>query len=302
MSTDIGAGGSTGGVGASTGAAIMASTGGALPGALPGAWGDDWRTRMAGGDAAEAKRLERFEGPDKIYQSYREFEKRLSTGDLRSTLKKDASQEEVTRWRQENGIPGRPEDYKINRPAGQPVPPVDDPFLKSFLKSAHEAHFTQGQVDNAINAFYSEVTQQQQAASEKDRATELATDAKLRAEWGADYSVNKQMAENLLSRAPAGFRDRFLNGYLADRTPVKGSPDAWKWLATMEREINPTAALLPNAGGNQGLSLAAEIVEMKKLMADSSSKYWKGPESATLQDRYRQLVTANETMKARAQA
>lgn len=294
------------------GSSGVASTGGAPGGASTGmaesstgaaafmGWGDDWRRRIAGENQDELKRLERFQGPENIYQSYRELEKRLSAGELKPTLKKDATPEEVARWRQEAGIPTKPEEYKITMPAGRKPPAEDDAFLNSFLKGAHEANFTQGQVDQAIKSFYAEVDRQEQTISEAEKAAEQATEDALRKEWGQDYRPNKAMAEALLDRAPAGFRDRFMNGYLADHTPIKASPEAWKWLVQMEREINPAATVVPGASGDVGKTITAELTELKMLMANQDSKYWKGPESEALQERYRQLIDAETRMKERA--
>ena len=301
MSTAASTGGGQASTGAgSTGAPASTGSGASSTGAQSMGWGDDWRTRLSGGNADELKRLERFQGPENIYHSYRELEKRMSAGELRTVLPKNASAEEAARWRQENGIPAKPEEYKITMPAGREPPKEDDVFLKSFLKSAHEANYTQPQVDQAIAAFYAEVDRQTTSISEAERAAEQATEDKLRQEWGADYRTNKAMAEALLTRAPAGFRDRFMNGYLADHTPIKASPEAWKWLVQMEREINPAATVVPGAGGDVGKTIAAELIDLKKLMADGNSKYWKGPEAEQLQARYRQLLEADAKLKAKA--
>ena len=136
--------------------------------------------------------------------------------------------------------------------------------------------------------------------SEAEKAAELATEDKLRQEWRNDYRVNKQMAEALLARAPAGFRDRFMNGYLADHTPIKASPEAWKWLVQMEREINPAATVVPGAGGDVGKTIAVELADLKKEMANQNGPYWKGPDADAKQARYRQLLDAEQKLKAKA--
>ena len=308
MSTDVSTGGgrevgSTGGVVQSTGAA--GSTG------ISG-WGDDWRARMAAATTdpeKEAKQLERYESPEQIWKKARQFESRLSAGELKSVLPKGASPEEISRWRQENGIPAKPEEYKITMPAGQQPPKEDDAFLKAFLISAHGANFTQGQVDAAVTSFYAEVNRQTQEIAEAEKkAVDLAED-KLRSEWGGDYRTNKAMAEALLARAPAGFRDRFMNGYFADRTLIRADPNSWKWLVQMEREINPMARVMPGAGGDLGKTLEAEIADLQKDMRNPNSDYFKAPmiERDGVKDtpkafRYRELISAQERMKAKSAA
>ena len=288
--------GSSGGSGGSGGGSTISSTGAQSMG-----WGDDWRQKLAGGDVEELKRLERFQGPENVYRSYRELESRMSRGELKPVLPKDATAEEQARWRTEAGIPARPEDYKIPLPEGRKPPAEDDVFLNSFKKSAHDANYTQAQVDNAVRSFYAEVDRQEQAMSEAEKNAEAAAEDALRKDWGNDYRVNKNMAEALLARAPSGFRDRFMNGYLNDRTPIKASPEAWKWLVQMEREINPASTVVPNTGGDMGKTIAAEILDLKKQMAAPKGspeykKYWEEGGEA----RYRQLIEAQNRLAAKS--
>lgn len=297
MSTEA----STGSGDVSTGAPASTGGGGSTGDAF--SWGDGWRSHIAAGTTdseKELKRLERFEGPDQIYRSWREMENLKATGQLRSVLPEKATEEEITQWRKDNAIPAKPEDYKITMPEGRDKPPEDDAFLKGFLKSAHEQNYTQEQVDGAFNSFYAEVDRQQEAVTESEKKLEAATEDQLRKDWGEDYRTNKAMAEALLARAPEGFRDKFMNGYLEDQTPIKASAESWKWLVQMEREINPAATVVPGQTGDLGKAVAVEIVELKKLMSDTNSKYWKGPEADKLQSRYRQLIAAQENMKAKA--
>lgn len=292
-----GPGGSTGGGG---GGSTM--TGGGSSSTVVG-WGDDWRVRMAAGSTdpdKEVKQLERYESPEQVWRKARELERRMSTGELRTTLKKDATSQEVAQWRKDNGIPGTPEEYKINMPAGKQPPKEDDAFLKSFLKSAHEAHYTQAQVDRAVGSFYAEVERQAQEVEDADARLVEETEEKLRQSWGSDYKVNKAMAESLLDRAPKGFKDNFLNGTMADGTPIKASVMAWKMLVQWEREINPMASVLPGAGGNLTQTAEVELNNLRKMMGNKQSEYWKGPQAEKNQARYRELITALDKAKARA--
>jgi len=226
----------------------------------------------------------------------------MSSGELKPTLRQNATPQEVAQWRKDNGIPEKPELYKINLPAGREMPKDDDPFVKAFLKNAHESNFSQAQVDAAINAFYAEVDRNEQALKEHEAKLERETEDKLRQEWQGDYRVNKAMAEALLARAPGGFRDRFMQGFLADGTPIRASVEAWKWLVQMEREINPASTVVPGQGGDLGKTIGDELTGLKKMMADPNSEYWKGPKAAANQERYRQLLVAQEKIAEKAKA
>lgn len=293
---------------ASTGTASTgsASTGATSTGSSTGsafAWNDGWRDRLAAASTdpdKERKQLERYESPEQIWKKARELERKMSSGELRAPLRPDATDAEKAQWRKDNGIPDTPKGYKVNMPDGKPAPKEDDAFLNAFLTQAHASNYTQEMVDATIKVFYAEVDRQEKAMGEAEKKAKDDADEKLRQEWGADYRTNKAMAEALLARAPQGFRDRFMNGYLADHTPIAASPEAWKWLVQTEREINPAATVVPGQTTNIGQTVEAELVELKKLMGDKNSKYWKGPEADKLQQRYRDLVNAAEKLKAKA--
>ena len=304
MSTD---GSTAGGTPASTAGSIQ-STGGSTAAAIMG-WGDDWRQRLVAGSTdadRDLAQLGRYESPEQIWRKARELEKRMSSGELKSALKAGASADEVARWRQENGIPSEAKAYKVNLPAnvkdGAKVMEEDKEFLDAFLGSAHQANFTQAQVDTALAGYYAEVDRQERNLTEAEAAAVQKTDQMLKQEWGADYTLNKNLAESFLSRAPAGFKDRFWNGYLADHMPIRASPDMWKWLVQVEREINPAATVVTSSSANLGQTVEAELSQFRAWMAAPKGspeyqKYW-GDEKA--QERYRQLLTAQEGLSKKA--
>ena len=303
MSTD----GTTGSGSPSTGAAPSTGTAPSTGAAVMG-WGDDWRQRLAGGSTdaeKELAQLGRYASPEEVWRKARELEKRMSSGELRSTLKAGASKDEVARWRAENGLPPEPKGYKVNLPEtvkDQPkVLEEDKEFLDAFLASAHEANFTQAQVDTALKGYYAEVDRQERALTQAEQLSITKADDELKTEWGADYTLNKNLAESFLTRAPSGFRDRFWNGYLADHMPIRASKEMWKWMAQVEREINPAATVLPNQSANLGQTIEAELTTLKGWMAAPKgspdyAKYW-GSEKA--QERYRQLLAAQAGLKTK---
>jgi hypothetical protein len=282
---------------ASTGAA---STGAASTGAAAFSWGDGWRQQLAAGSTdpgKESSHLERFESPAQIYKSYRELTRKVND-EFVPKLKPNATPEETAKWKADNGIPVKPEDYKITMPQGKEPPKEDDAFLATFRKSAHASNYSQAQFDSAVSMFYSEVERQVQTMGEAEKQAEVATDEKLRQEWGADYKLNKNMAEALLARAPQGFRDKFMNGYLNDRTPIKASTEAWKWLVQMEREINPAATVLPGQSGDLGKSIEAELKSLREMQKTNPKEYWK----ESNQTRERELLVAKEKLEKKAAA
>jgi hypothetical protein len=292
---------------ASTGAPAStgsASTGASSTGAAAFTWGEGWRSHIAAGTTdpeKEIKQLERYESPEQVWKKARELEGRLSRGELRSTLRKDATAQEVAAWRTENGIPAKPEEYKVTMPAGKTAPKEDDAFLTKVRQTAHEQNYTQPQFDAMVNAFYNEVDRQTAAMGEAEKRLTTQADEKLRQEWGADYQTNKALVDQFYARAPESIREHLKAGFLGNHTPIMASVEFQKFIVQMEREINPFATVVPG-GSADSKTVDARINELRAMMGNQASEYWEGPKAAGLQEEYRGLVAARDKMKERQAA
>ncbi|MGD9659607.1 MAG: hypothetical protein AB7U61_18530, partial [Methylocystis sp.] len=59
------------------------------------------------------KRLERFNGPRDIVDSFLEADKKIRGGKIKTAFPDNATPEQITAWRKENGIPETPDGYDI---------------------------------------------------------------------------------------------------------------------------------------------------------------------------------------------
>ena len=263
------------------------------PAATPPAqdWSDDWRSKMAGGDAKEAKRLERFASPKEVFKSYRAFETRLSSGELKSALPKDAKPEQLTAWRAENGIPEDIKGYEM--PEGVKVEdPLDKQLVEKVLAGLHASGASKDQAKAALASVFSfrdDVTIKQ---GEADANAKQATEDELRVEWGGNYRANVNAMENMLAGAPAGVKAWVSSARGADGKLLSANPDVVRWMVQTARELNPTATLVP-AGGDQASSITSELQQLRAKMADR--KAWNA--DPQLQARYMLLVSAQEKLK-----
>lgn len=299
-STVDGSGGSTGNVLGSTGGTSSASTG--------YAWQPGWREHMAAGDAKTLTRLQRFADPAALLKSYLELDRRMSAGELKSTLKDGASAEEITAWRKENGIPDKPEGYQA--PEGLVVGDEDKPIVDAFTKVAHGMNLKPDQYQGAL-AWYFEARDQQEAAqADKDAQIARSTQDALRAEWpGIDYRANMNALHSLLDTAPqvtledgskVQLKDLILGARLPNGVPIGSSPEALRWFAQLSREVNPAATVVPPAGANTMQAIDDELADLKKLMGNKNSDYWKGPKAEAKQNRYRELLDTKAKLEAKA--
>lgn len=246
-------------------------------------------------------RLGRYATPHDAINALFSVQNRISAGEFRSVLPKDANDDQVTAWRAENGIPAAPDKYELKLKDGLVVGEEDKPVIDTFLKSAHGANMTSQQASQAVDWYYEEVERQTAARADADKQLAQKAQDQLRADWGQEYRTNENLVMGLLDSAPTGVKDLVLHGRLADGTPIMSHPDTVKWLNQLAREINPVTAIIPNAGGNISGAIEDEIKQYETWMRaprDSAEgkKYWA---DTKVQERLRALYGAREKAGAK---
>lgn len=254
-------------------------------------WPEDWRDQMANGDEKVRKQLDRFASPKDVTNAWRAFQVKLSAGELKSTLPKDAKPEDVAKWRTENGIPEKHTDYKM--PDGIVVGDADKPLIDLFLQDMHGKNASPEMVQTAVASYYKIQEQQAAAIAEADVSHKDEMENTLRAEWGAEYRGNVNAITSMLSTAPGGIKDKILSARMADGRAIMNDPDVLRWFATTSRELNPVATVVPSGGDQMG-AITDELAGIEKLMGNRQSEYWKGPKADAMQARYRTLVAARD--------
>ena len=290
--TGTGAGGAAAGAGAKADDGAGAPGSGAGGGASPAAdWSPDWRLKMAGGDEKVAKGLERYATPKDVHNSLKSLQQRLSTGELRSVLPKDAKPEDVAKWRAENGIPEKPDAYEM--PEGLVVGEADKAGVNEFLTAMHGANATPAQVQAGLNAYYKIKEQSIAAMGEADVSHRDEVQDTLRAEWGAEYRGNVNSINAFLDMAPAGIKEKLLSARMPDGRAVANDPDMMRTLIAWAREVNPVGTVVP-AGGDQMGAIDTEIDKIRKVMREDRKAY---DRDEKMQERFRQLLEARDKRK-----
>lgn len=296
-----------------TGAAASGSTGeaagaaasgeGATAGkAIEGDWAPDWREKIAGTDEKLLGRLSRYASPKAVTEALVSVQNRISAGELRGALPKNATEEQTKLWRSENGIPESPDKYELKLADGLVIGTEDKPLIDNLLKSVHEANGNGAVASKVVEFYFAQVERAEQQRHDADRvAAQTAQDA-LNAEWGTEFRPNMNAIEGLLGTMPQDVKDLFKFGRLSDQTPIMGNADVIRWLNGLSRQINPVSTLIPNAGANMAGAIDDEIKKYETNMAapkgtPASKAYWDDPKA---QERYRELLTARERGKQKA--
>jgi hypothetical protein len=255
---------------------------------------------VAGEDPKMLARLERYTDQKSAISALISLQNELSSGKYkRAEPPKDATAEQLTQWRTENGLPAEPKGYLENLPNGLVIGEDDRPIFESVAATLHGIN-ADPKVAHAIVGWYNEFQQKEIAAiAQTDARNAAETKALLQKEWGAEYPVNAGLRAQILSTAPPEVQEAFKTARLADGSLLGEHPHISRWLVAMQREINPAATIMPS--GTASLqSIEAEIADLRKLMGNSDGEYYKGPKAQIHQARYRTLITAQEKFKQRA--
>lgn len=262
-----------------------------------GAWPDDWREKYVeqhGNDPKLLKRLQRYASPQAAIDALFAAQTKISTGQVGAPLKADASPEEKAEWRAANGLPEKPEDYKVTLPNGLVFSDRDKPVVEAFLKRAHDQNFTPAQVNDALTFYADQQEKAEQEMMANDIGSQQACEDILREEYGSEYRRNLKAVDEMLSGIPGGVKDRFLSARTADGVAIGNDPDVLRWLVGMARELNPIGTVVPGSGTNAIQAVEAEMNALRAEMGDHKSAYWKGPDAARKQARYMELVEAKQ--------
>lgn len=262
-------------------------------------WRDNWREAYAKGqdgkvDQKKLERLQRYATPAAMFDALFGVQQKISAGELRSTLPKNATEEQIKAWRAENGIPEAPEKYELKLKDGLTIGEADKPLVDGFLKVAHAAGLSNQAASQTVEWYYDMQERQAEEREAKDKEIQQASTDKLRTEWGQEYRANINGIHALLDTAPAGVKEGFLAGRLADGTPIGSSVEILSWLDSLRRQINPVSTVVPGASAqNIGSAIEDEIASIEKVMRENRSAY---NADEKMQARLRELYGARERL------
>jgi hypothetical protein len=264
------------------------------------AWPENWRNMYAGDDSKKLARLERFTDPVKAFDALLEAQNKIRSGEFAKPLPANANEQERAEWRQANGIPEKPEGYFEKLPDGLVIGKDDQPLFTEFAKVMHDQNVPPGAVQSVVKWYYDLQDKEQNTTQQADKQHSHEATDKLREQWGNDYRANMGQVSSLLDGLGGELKNQFMDASFPDGRRLFNSPEFITWLADKAREINPAGVLIPASGGDQIKSIEAELATLKGKMANKASDYWKGPTAEKQQERYRQLIDAQQRLKSRA--
>lgn len=312
-----GAHGASAAGGAGAGAAAGAQQGGeagagaaAAGAAAQPSWdADHWRGTWAGDDAKKKAFAERYTDQKSIIDAAYTASQKIDqlTVAAKKVLPDNATPEQLTAYRKDNGIPEKPEAYLEALPADvrATLDDTDKEIITPYLAALQEANIPPAVVSKLIALRQAESDRQVEVRHAADLTLQKTTEDALRGDWGNNYRAEINNIHAFLNGFSEDVREAILQSRTPDGNPLVGSPDVVKALAQMARMVNPYQVPIGNDGGTldqKGVDQRISEIEGwmgSKAGSEGYTKYWKNDK---VQAEYRSLLDAKDAMKKRSAA
>lgn len=279
-------------------AAPAAAPAPAEPKAGEGYWPADWRQNYAKDDVKKMERLQRYQSPAAAFDALFAAQSKISSGELKPVLGKNATPEEVADYRKSLGIPEAPDKYDLGKDVA--ISDAEMPLMSKLFKAAHDTNQTPEQVKASVKAWREVQTVVAEEMAQRDAKVMKDSEDALRAEWGLEFRKNINLIHGMLDGAGSQeLKDRVLQSRLPDGTPFASSPEVLKFLAGLALIQNPAGVVVPGSEANPLKGVDDEITRIEKVMREDRKTYNK---DEAMQSRYRELLGARETLKTRKAA
>lgn len=182
-----------------------------------------------------------------------------------SALPDDASEEQVSEWRQANDVPATAADYKLE---GVELAEVDRAELAPKFEAYHNMNLSNKQVSTLVAADQAQEAREMEMLQAQHNLDMQETTKILKSEWKGDYEPNINLIKGLFASAlPGEMLDAFFTARMGTGKALFNSPEVMNAFADMARKINPAATLVPNVA-NPRQSIEGRIAELQKKMSE----------------------------------
>lgn len=248
----------------------------------------NWRDDFAGDDDKFKSQLERYNSPSDLGKAFREQRSTISSGTYKQAPAADATPEDISAYREANGIPSEAGGYLENLPEGLVMGDNDKEIFTDFAGAMHEMNVDPTVMHKAIEWYNGFAEREQDSLAELDRGQNQETQDQLRSDWGTDYRANVNL---IGAHIEATFGKEAAESLLNARDPegraIMNIPGILEGFANTSRTMNPVAALAPQTGRTAVETLDEEIAGFEKLMRDDRKAYNADEKG---QARYRELL------------
>lgn len=237
---------------------------------LPGAadWPDDWREKMAAGDAQKLERLKRITDPlamsKVLFDSMEAARKKGGPAvDLNAAPPEDP--EELKAFRAARGVPDDPTGYEVPKDVAEMVTDEDKPLVSAYFDKAHADGLPKRAAEWAVQQYFELRDQALVAETEADKEGKASTTAELKQTWGPEFKANNTMAREMVKKLgeESGAGDWFA-ARLPDGRMLGNVPGFVQIMAQMGKREFGDEAFAGDANSSQTKSRKEELLNIMK--------------------------------------
>lgn len=236
---------------------------------------EDWRERIAAGDEKYLGELKRYASPDAFGKSVRELRKKLSErAPAAAKLPEKPTPEELTAYREANGIPAEPAGYEPPEIDGYEWDDADRAVLDEFFIYAHERDLPQASVNASLEWYIDRLKAGKESTHTRDAEFRKSTEDELRSEYAADYRGNMTLYKRIITD-PEVFKDDFheqlLGARLPDGTRVANHPQFARFMIESARSRYGDGGMI---APDTSAKMTSRADEIRKIMKTDMTRYW----------------------------
>lgn len=258
----------------------------------------DWREKYAADNEKILNQLKRYDSPKAALDALFAAQKKISETRPTFQLPENPTPEDIAKYREENNIPAKPEDYDVTLSDGYVIGDMDKPIVEAYKKIAHERNFRPDEVKNNVQAYFEIQAKEQEAANQFYQEQKAKADAELQEEWGKDTIGYKNRIANFLQNEFGKEGAELLDAaILPDGTTIATNPKMVKQFLKLATTANSAITITPN--NNQGQSIDKEIQELTHMIKTNRDGYFADSSKPA---RLKELLATKERLEATSRA
>jgi hypothetical protein len=254
-------------------------------------WPDTWRESIAEAisDPKAGEALKRYQSPAEMAKALLAAQQKIRSGEYKRAvpLPEGADEAAVKAWREEQGLPSTPDDYKVPTLAGVDFENLDEVTrsdLNEFRTAAHGTNMTQAQADAAMGVAIKLAERQMERQAEADAMNMDRLDDTLRAEWGREFKQNLKTTHAWMNQQFGDATDAILLARMPDGQRVVDNPAFLKAMSQAARGSG--SDVFVDEGGSQPLGLEGRRAEIEAIMRSDFGRYQR-----ELEPEYNRILT-----------
>ena len=258
---------------------------------------DNWRELIIG-DAKNdklAERLKRFGSPQEFLKSWVEAQDTISKGKHKADpLPENPTDEQIAKFRKDNGIPEKAEDYDIKIPEGFGDSDAEKELFKTFKEAMHEKHMTPEAVQSSIDWYVEFAQTAEQERNVHVKQTLKNTQNTLKAEWLGDYEGNVRAIDAFMEKQfGAEKAAEFQNIRLADGSYLYHNVEFLRLILQPAVDAMGPNAIFAGDSAETAKTLNERKDEIMKMRAEDPDKWGTDAIQKELSEIYQKLERIN---------